>query len=225
MSFAHASQTDSFFKQAADWLRLVSHSVNDISDGKQTMLIELSVSTYLSDTSISIARLISSSQTTKGRLLNYYPPSSDTEAQTDNEPIDNWCGFHLDHSLFTGLCSVRVNPESMLYASYCTQAMYLSADERGLPSIVPPPSANSGLYIRDRGGKLTKVSIPKDCLAFQTGEALELVTGGRLRATPHCVRVGSSPQASAVSRSTFALFMQCVKSCIPPTVNDRLWKT
>jgi hypothetical protein len=29
-----------------------------------------------------------------------------------------------------------------------------------------------------------------------------------LRATPHCVRVGSSPEAGKISRETFALFMQ-----------------
>jgi isopenicillin N synthase-like dioxygenase len=75
------------------------------------------------------------------------------------------------------------------------------------PMACAAPSATSGLYIRTRGGKLTKVSIPPDCLAFQTGEALELATNGRLRATPHCVRVGGSG-AEEVSRETFALFMQ-----------------
>ena len=53
-----------------------------------------------------------------------------------------------------------------------------------------------------------KVTIPHDCLAFQTGEALEIATGGKLRATPHCVRVGSSPQSGGISRETFVLFMQ-----------------
>ncbi len=75
--------------------------------------------------------------------------------------------------------------------------------------MVPSPSPSSGLYIRTRGGDLTKVSIPPDCLAFQTGEALELATGGKLRATPHCVHVGASgPEAGNISRETFALFMQ-----------------
>lgn len=73
---------------------------------------------------------------------------------------------------------------------------------------VPAPSPASGLYIRARGGALAKVAIPPDCLAFQTGEALEIATAGRLRATPHCVRVGAGPGAENVSRETFALFMQ-----------------
>lgn len=74
------------------------------------------------------------------------------------------------------------------------------------PTLVSPPSPTSGLYIRTRGGELVKVSIPPDCLAFQTGECLELVTEKRLRATPHCVHIGKGQER--VSRETFALFMQ-----------------
>jgi len=57
---------------------------------------------------------------------------------------------------------------------------------------------------------LAKVAIPAVALAFQTGEALEVATDGRLRATPHCVHVGAAGGASAarISRETFALFMQ-----------------
>lgn len=87
--------------------------------------------------------------------------------------------------------------------------MYLKAPaDKGEPTVVQAPSPASGLYIRTRGGDLTKVSIPTDCLAFQTGEALELATAGKLRATPHCVRVGAAPDAGMISRETFALFMQ-----------------
>lgn len=88
------------------------------------------------------------------------------------------------------------------------QAMYLRADSSGTPTVVQSPSPTSGLYIRTRGGDLSKVSIPADCLAFQTGEALELATAGKLRATPHCVRVGGGEGADKISRETFALFMQ-----------------
>ncbi|KAI0095266.1 Clavaminate synthase-like protein [Irpex rosettiformis] len=150
-------------------------------------------SAYLSDSSLSLSELIRSSQTAKARLLHYFPPSADAPLPAEDEPIDSWCGFHLDHSLLTGLCS----------------AMYLKAPEgQGEPTVVQSPSASSGLYIRTRGGDLSKVSIPTDCLAFQTGEALELATAGKLRATPHCVRVGAAPDAERVSRETFALFMQ-----------------
>lgn len=86
--------------------------------------------------------------------------------------------------------------------------MFLHEGKGGEPKVIPSPSPASGLYIRTRGGDLTKVSIPTDSLAFQTGEALEIATGGKLRATPHCVRVGSSQEAAKISRETFALFMQ-----------------
>ncbi|RPD81683.1 Clavaminate synthase-like protein [Lentinus tigrinus ALCF2SS1-7] len=149
-------------------------------------------SPYLSDSSLSLAQLISTSQTVKARLLHYFPPSPDNPLPAEDEAIDSWCGFHLDHSLLTGLCS----------------AMYLHRESTGDPTIVQSPSPSSGLYIRTRGGALAKVSIPTDCLAFQTGEALELATAGKLRATPHCVRVGAAPDAENISRETFALFMQ-----------------
>ncbi|KAF9270571.1 Clavaminate synthase-like protein [Marasmius fiardii PR-910] len=150
----------------------------------------------LSDSSSSLpdlVNLVKGSQTCKGRLLHYFPaPEEALQSQVD-EPVDSWCGFHLDHSVLTGLCS----------------AMYLrKADNASEPVVVSSPSPDSGLYIRSRGGKLTKVAIPVDCLAFQTGESLEVATGGKLRATPHCVRVGMSPEGKGVSRETFAFFMQ-----------------
>ncbi|KAF7964454.1 hypothetical protein HWV62_7503, partial [Athelia sp. TMB] len=138
-------------------------------------------------------------KTTKARLLHYFPPSEGNVLPADDEPVDSWCGFHLDHSLLTGLCS----------------AMFLRQADNGVPTIVPSPSTASGLYIRTRGGELTKVTIPADSLAFQTGEALELVTDGKLKATPHCVRVGAGEGAEVISRETFALFMQ-------PDTNQRI---
>ncbi|KJA29320.1 hypothetical protein HYPSUDRAFT_73807 [Hypholoma sublateritium FD-334 SS-4] len=148
-------------------------------------------SSHLNDSTISLADLIQNSQTTKARLLHYFPPSPDSPPSSDDDPIDSWCGFHLDHSLLTGLCP----------------AMFIRPNEEG-PEVVPAPSPASGLYIRTRGGQLTKVAIPHNCLAFQTGEALEIATNGRLLATPHCVRIGVSKPGNNISRESFALFMQ-----------------
>jgi len=147
------------------------------------------VGARLKDASISLPEMFNDSPTTKGRLLHYFPPPANF-VQNDNEALDSWCGLHLDHSLLTGLSS----------------AMYLEAGEP--PNVVPSPSPASGLYIKTRGGTTAKVNIPVDCLAFQTGEALEIATDGRLRATPHFVHVGYGGNAQNVSRETFALFMQ-----------------
>ena len=86
--------------------------------------------------------------------------------------------------------------------------MFLRHVENGEPEIVSPPST-AGLYIRTRGGDVVKVSIPKDCLAFQTGEALEIATNGHLLATPHCVAAGGAASLGqdVISRESFALFM------------------
>lgn len=87
--------------------------------------------------------------------------------------------------------------------------MFFRRTDSEEPEVVKPPSSSSGLYIRTRGGKLSKISIPSDCLAFQTGEALEIATNGRLLATPHCVRVGKPTIGDdVISRASFALFMQ-----------------
>ncbi|GJE85924.1 clavaminate synthase-like protein [Phanerochaete sordida] len=153
-------------------------------------------SSYLTDSSLSLVDIIRRSQIPKARLLHYFPPTLDEPHFNGDEPIDSWCGLHKDHSLLSGLCS----------------AMYLEApeDKSQAPRAIDAPSASSGLYVRTRGGTLTKVSIPTDCLAFQTGEALELATAGRLRATQHCVRVGLGgdvARAARISRETFAVFM------------------
>ncbi|OCF36559.1 hypothetical protein I316_01809 [Kwoniella heveanensis BCC8398] len=167
------------------------------------------VSPTLADSSSStrptISSLIGESKSNKARLLHYYPElsSSDTSRQDEDQVKQNdaLCGTHLDHSLLTGLCS----------------AMYLSSSDADTydegPKVVPAPSDTTGLWIYPRNSDTAvKVSIPQDCLAFQTGEALSLLTGGRLAATPHFVS-GSTASAKPVSRETFAFFLQ-------PDVND-----
>lgn len=52
-------------------------------------------------------------------------------------------------------------------------------------------------------------------LAFQTGEALELLTAGKLAATPHFVSGNAGGSADPTSRETFAFFLQCVASRPP----------
>ncbi|KAF8203729.1 hypothetical protein BJ912DRAFT_209789 [Pholiota molesta] len=101
-------------------------------------------SSHFADSTFSLADLIRDSQTTKARLLHYFPPSADSAPPSEDEPIDSWCGFHLDHSLLTGLCP----------------AMFLRRKRDSQPEIIPSPSPTSGLYIRTRGGQLTKVTIP-----------------------------------------------------------------
>jgi isopenicillin N synthase-like dioxygenase len=174
-----------------------------------------------------LQNMVKTSTTTKARLLHYYPQELPTrsdppddiprsaqktqQVEVSNEidgDQDSWCASHVDHGCLTALTSAlyideSLHPPQIPYSSDTPSASLLPP----LPSIsVPPPSA--GLYIQSRTSTITKVSIPPDCLAFQTGEALQLITGGRFRAVPHFVRAGEARPGEKIARNTLAIFMQ-----------------
>ena len=96
-----------------------------------------------------------------------------------------YCGWHNDHSSLTGL----------------TKAMYI--DENGNEVQVKDPQ--SGLYIKSRNSENIKVNIPADSVAYQIGETSQILSGGKLQATPHVVV--TNPNTAGVSRNTMAVFM------------------
>lgn len=54
-----------------------------------------------------------------------------------------------------------------------------------------------------------QVKIPRDCIAFQTGEALERITRGKFKAVPHFVRGVRGPSNNGrIARNTLAVFTQ-----------------
>ncbi|KAL6221832.1 hypothetical protein ACLB2K_005225 [Fragaria x ananassa] len=53
-----------------------------------------------------------------------------------------------------------------------------------------------------------EVVFGEDEIAYQIGETTEVMSGGYLCATPHCVRAPKGEEASGLDRSTFAFFMQ-----------------
>jgi isopenicillin N synthase-like dioxygenase len=139
--------------------------------------------------------VIRTSKTTKARLLHYFPQTAAVEGESKDD-MDTWCGWHLDHGSLTGL----------------TSAMYIDESKDELQE-VSCPDPEAGLYIRNRGQQVIKASIPRDHLAFQTGEALQLATRDQLAATPHCVRGATAPgddprRYATLARNTFAVFMQ-----------------
>ncbi|MCJ1439327.1 hypothetical protein MMC27_008719 [Xylographa pallens] len=159
-----------------------------------------------------LERVVKTSLTTKARLLHYFPPSSvssngsshDDERMNDgDQEEDSWCATHVDHGCLTGLTSALYIDESSLHHAHSSPLPPLST----LPS---SPDPEAGLYICSRTGYTTKVNIPAGCLAFQTGEALEVITKGKFRAVPHFVK---GPRADAkgsirVARNTLAVFTQ-----------------
>ena len=55
---------------------------------------------------------------------------------------------------------------------------------------------------------MARIPIPPNMLAFQLGEVTQIISGGHLEATPHCVVKSSEIAGKKISRETFALFMQ-----------------
>lgn len=97
-----------------------------------------------------------------------------SEMDADDNP--NWCGVHRDHGYFTALIP----------------SLFM---KDGQPVKKP---AGSGLHIYDR-----EVVVPDDVMMFQVGEAAELISDGKIKATPHHVKKAYG----GLERFTLALFM------------------
>lgn len=145
-----------------------------------------------------LEHVVRTSTTTKARLLHYFPRSSAPNPEEENED-DSWCGTHVDHGCLTGLTS----------AMYIDESAHSPTGTAPLPEVLGgPPDPDAGLYIRDRTGRVVKVSIPRDALAFQTGEALERITNGRFKAVPHFVKGLKHGIGNEIARNTLAVFTQ-----------------
>ncbi|XP_015159521.1 uncharacterized protein [Solanum tuberosum] len=120
----------------------------------------------------------------KGRLLYYFPAQHSSPAHAS---MSSWCGWHTDHGSLTGLTCGMFTRDAVEIHS---------------------PDSDAGLYIKTRTGQIVKVEYGVDEIAYQIGETTEILSSGRLCATPHCVRAPRGDAASGVDRTTFALFMQ-----------------
>ncbi|XP_031123952.1 uncharacterized protein LOC116026724 isoform X1 [Ipomoea triloba] len=126
------------------------------------------------------------SRSHKGRLLHYFPTQNSCSAQDDGS-IPSWAGWHTDCASFTGL----------------TCEMFTRDDVE-----IPCPDNAAGLYIKSRTGQVVKPEYGEDEIAYMAGETSEILSRHLLCATPHCVQAPKGAEASAVGRSTFALFLQ-----------------
>ena len=170
-----------------------------------------------------LEHVVKTSLTTKARLLHYFPPEP-TSVDPSNvnrstlEDEDSWCATHLDHGCLTGLTSALYVDESAhppqlpnpLSKSTETTLVHSPSLKLPLPSLTSSPDPDAGLYVRSRTGTTTKVDIPAECLGFQTGETLEIITRGKFRAVPHFVRGPKPGNADGIriARNTLAVFTQ-----------------
>ncbi|KAI9374835.1 hypothetical protein BJX61DRAFT_550709 [Aspergillus egyptiacus] len=152
-----------------------------------------------------LEKVVKGSLTSKARLLHYFPTQdsdSTTTSAEKEEDDDDWCATHLDHGCLTGLTSA-------MFVDEAANPPDPSSSSSPLPELPVSPDPKAGLYIQSRTGEVVKVNIPKDCLAFQTGEALQLITKGKFRAVPHFVKGAKVPGGQGkIARNTLALFTQ-----------------
>ena len=135
---------------------------------------------------VDIAGEMQSSRMAMARLL-YYFPITEAEAVDCAAKADGWIGWHNDSGFLTAL----------------TPDMYF---EHTTGRVVPNPEPDTaGLWIAARNGTLHRISVPRDCLAIQCGESVQVVTGGKLVATPHCVR--PPVKTPGISRCSMPVFV------------------
>lgn len=164
-----------------------------------------------------LERVVSTSTTTKARLLHYFPEEPTTSASVAvaagelaaerSQDEDDWCATHLDHGCLTGLTSAMFIDEAK--ASPVAVVSQGTSTLPPLPELAASPDPAAGLYIKSRTGETVQVKIPRDCIAFQTGEALERITSGKFKAVPHFVRgARAALSGGKVARNTLAVFTQ-----------------
>jgi len=124
----------------------------------------------------------------KCRLICYHEYADDAQRAKGK---GMWAPPHKDTCLLTAL----------------VPGIFLDAEGERLAGC---PDPEVGLYVRDRRGAIAQISAPADageCLFFQVGEALQIVSGGLYHATEHCVR-GPPRAAAGYSRASLAVFFQ-----------------
>ena len=126
----------------------------------------------------------------KGRLLYYFPLSCQ-----DATSEDSWIGWHNDSGFLTALAG----------------DLYVNDDTGEVLSESPDP--NAGLYVVDRQDRVVHVSIPHDCMAVQMGECVQILSGGSVVATPHCVR-GVVVAQNVVDRQDHVVHVSIPRDCM-----------
>ena len=113
------------------------------------------------------------------RLVHYYPCDSTFNGK--------WIGWHKDIGMLTCL----------------TPALYTNCKGEEIDWSDP----ESGLHAQTKSGEIVKLLVPKDCLIIQVGEAMEVLSGGLIKALPHSV---IPARQKDISRNAFAMFIDPV---------------
>lgn len=154
---------------------------------------------YRSDT---LASLVKSADACnhKCRLICYHEYETEDQRRTQK---GMWAPPHKDTGLFTALVPG-------VFLSSVPKLSPEPDDSTACQLLEECPDPEVGLYVRDRSGRIVKVTAPPgsgECLFIQVGEALQIVSGGLYHATEHCVRGPPRAKAGYV-RASLAVFFQ-----------------
>mmetsp|Transcript_50116 Transcript_50116/g.76197 ORF Transcript_50116/g.76197 Transcript_50116/m.76197 type:complete len:370 (-) Transcript_50116:44-1153(-) len=133
----------------------------------------------------------------KGRLLYYYPLERQGALSTDSEDV--WNSWHNDSGFLTALAGdIYMTPSGEILEGSNSSA--------------------AGLHVVDRNDIVCKINIPKDCLAIQIGECTQIITGGAVVATPHCVK--GAPNLARASLACFIDTPPSFQLSMPGDIRD-----
>jgi hypothetical protein len=123
--------------------------------------------------------------TAKARAVSYPAGASGSD----------WQPWHYDYGIFSALLSPAVAADGG------ATLLDAGAFARACPG--------AGLVVRGLcGGADAVAHIPAGCIGVQVGESAQILSGGRLVATPHCVRAPAGADGDALSRAAFVVFCQ-----------------
>ena len=171
---------------------------------------------------LEIYQSLETCETAKARLLYYYPSSVSSENQNENQQQHQewWCGWHKDHGSLTALLPGELivvrgkgdddeeNDEKQDANNNDTEG-----NKAGL-------CIDSSSYSPEEGQRLHHVALPSTSVGFQLGETIQLMTHGKLRATPHGVKSPNSASSSSIGRASLALFLQPAAQQVLPPLPD-----
>jgi 2OG-Fe(II) oxygenase superfamily len=167
-----------------------------------------------------IYQSLQSKLNTKARLLYYYATTTNNNTNDNIKNDDDWCGWHKDHGSLTALLPGMFFDETEGTPEHCpTDTAGSTTAASAIPGVAVGTNCNlpvqsqemqhAGLYIRTRHGssqQQVRVVVPPTSIAIQLGETVEIMSGGKLVATPHAVK--SSGAKSSLARASLAVFVQ-----------------
>ncbi|THU72824.1 hypothetical protein C4D60_Mb04t16260 [Musa balbisiana] len=135
----------------------------------------------------SLEQILKQSRCHKGRLLYYFPKELSHHGDNNNS-ISSWCGWHTDHGSLTVTMEIIITPYHRGVDGILTMVHSQALPVACLPEMVSRYLLLIVLLAFMLKQEMIRVVFGEDEIAYQIGETTEILGGGYLCATPHCVQ-------------------------------------